>query len=287
MLSWVLLSICAATVQAAGDRGLFYRVEHDGAVVYLLGSIHLAQADMYPLRAALTDAYAAADALVVEVDINAVDPQRMLAWVNTHGLYPPGESLRDHLQPATWRRLQNYLRSQGIDSALVARQKPGLLVTTLSAMRMTAGGLSAALGIDAFFLDRAHRERKPIVELESFEEQLTLLSELPNPDLLINQTLDEMAELQAITDRMLDAWRQGDAERLAALLAADDLQQHPEYRVLFEQIYTRRNHAMTARVRHFLAAGGNHFVVVGAAHLVGEDGIVALLRRAGFKVEQL
>lgn len=280
------LALLAANALAADDRGLFYRVERGTAVVHLLGSIHLASADLYPLRAALTDAYVDADALVVEVDIDTIDPQRLQRWINAHGMYPPGESLRDHLQPATWRRLQTYLQNQGLDAANFAQQKPGLLVTTLSMLQMKAAGLSPELGIDAFFLARAHRERKPIVELESLEQQLNLLSNLPNPDLLINQTLDEIVELPGLTDALFDAWKQGDADHLAELLLTDDLQQHPEYQPLFEQIYSARNHAMAQRIGHLLTAGGNHFVVVGAAHLVGEDGLVALLRQAGFTVEQ-
>lgn len=280
------LVLLAANALAADDRGLLYRVERGTAVVHLLGSIHLASADLYPLRAALTDAYVDADALVVEVDIGAIDPQRLQRWIKAHGMYPPGESLRDHLQPATWRRLQTYLQNQGLDAANFVQQKPGLLVTTLSMLQMKAAGLSPELGIDAFFLARAHRERKPIVELESLEQQLNLLSNLPNPDLLINQTLDEIAELPELTDTLFDAWKQGDADHLAELLLTDGLQQHPEYQPLFEQIYSARNRAMAQRIGRLLTAGGNHFVVVGAAHLVGEDGLVALLRQAGLTVEQ-
>lgn len=281
---WLTLWALAAT--AANDHGLFFELRHGDAVVHLLGSAHLAASDIYPLRDVIIDAYDAADVLVVEVDIRAVDPQRLEKWVSTYGLYSHGESLRDHLQPVTWQRLQAHLQSNGLNAAMLQRYKPGLLITTLSTLALQAGGLSPALGIDAFFLERAHREGRTIVELESLESQLDLLAGLPEPDLLINRTLDEIAQLPTLTDRLFDAWRRGDTERLAKVLLQDNLQKHPGYRQMYERIYTMRNHAMTQRIRDLMADGKRYFVVVGAAHLVGDDGIVALLREAGYRVDQ-
>jgi uncharacterized protein YbaP (TraB family) len=50
---------------------------------------------------------------------------------------------------------------------------------------------------------------------------------------------------------------------------------------------TDRNRNMTKKIASYLRSGGCVFVVVGAGHLVGELGIVELLRKEGFTVEQL
>jgi uncharacterized protein len=272
---------------AADDRGLIYRATAGAGSVHLLGSVHMATADFYPLRGSISAAFEQSDALVVEVNINAVDPRRMSAWIAAHGVYPDGETLRDHVKPETWRRLQEYLQRRHIDAALIAQQKPGLVVAALTAAQIDAIGFSAALGIDQHFLDRAKQLNKPIIELENLEQQLTMLSELPNADLLINQTIDEATELPAMLDQLSAAWKNGDAQQLENFLLKDDLRKHPEYRPLFEQLYTARNRAMTAQIRQLLQAGKQYFVVVGAAHLVGRDGIVELLKAGGARVEQL
>ena len=49
---------------------------------------------------------------------------------------------------------------------------------------------------------------------------------------------------------------------------------------------TRRNQAWLPRVEQLLHGDGTSMVVVGALHLVGEGGLVDLLRDQGYQVEQ-
>lgn len=49
-------------------------------------------------------------------------------------------------------------------------------------------------------------------------------------------------------------------------------------------ILTDRNLAWIPRLEAIFAEPGLHFVAFGAAHLLGEDGVVALLRRRGWTV---
>jgi len=271
------------SVHAAADRGLFYRADN----IYLLGSVHMGKADFYPLREQITHAFDNADALVVEVDLNAVEPDHLSQWIAAHGIYPAGESLRDHLRPETWKRLEAYLKNQHIDPALINAQKPGLAITTLGVLQMQSIGYSSELGIDGYFLERAQERHKPVLELETLEQQLTLLSELPNADALVRQTLDEAEPLPELMEQLSGAWKAGDSARLEQLLLEDDLRQDPQYQPAFEQLYTQRNLAMTARIEQWRQSGKRYFVVVGAAHLLGEGGIVELLKKHGIKVEQL
>lgn len=284
-LLWLCcLQVAFATpsASAAEDRGLIYRAGN----IYLLGSVHMGKSDFYPLRTAITEAFGQAGALVVEVDLNAVDQQRLQAWIAAHGVYPAGESLRDHVQPATWQRLSAYLSKHRVDVALIAAQKPGLAIATLSQLQMQDIGFSSQLGIDEYFLQQARAQRKPVQELETLEQQLTLLSEFPNPDLVINQTLDEADQLPEVMDAMIAAWKAGDSRGLEKLLQ-EDMNQNPEYQPLFDKLYTQRNIAMTARIKTLLQSGKCYFVVVGAAHLLGRDGIVEKLRASGIEVRQL
>jgi hypothetical protein len=47
-----------------------------------------------------------------------------------------------------------------------------------------------------------------------------------------------------------------------------------------------RNDGMAKKIDGYLKTKDVHFVVAGAAHLMGEKGIVKLLEKAGYKVEQ-
>jgi uncharacterized protein YbaP (TraB family) len=44
---------------------------------------------------------------------------------------------------------------------------------------------------------------------------------------------------------------------------------------------------MVSKIEDYLRTGETHFVVVGAGHLLGEKGIINLLRQKGYQIEQL
>ena len=54
-----------------------------------------------------------------------------------------------------------------------------------------------------------------------------------------------------------------------------------------DAMLTQRNLGMRDKAVQWLTAGDKVFFAVGAAHLVGEGGLVELLRSAGYSVEQL
>lgn len=285
-----LSGLATTAAHSANDRGLFFRVhraDRADTEIYLLGSIHVGNETMYPLRAAIEDAFKPAHALVVELDTDAIDPARLAAWMTRNAQYPAGETVRDHIQPQTWLRLHTYLEKQHIPPESLLQYKPGILVNMLTMMQLVAGGLSPALGLDQHFLLAAHASDKPIIELETAEEQLEILASMPNSDAIINSTLDEIENLDTATDKLFDAWKAGNGARLQREidkeLGGDDVQS----RAFYASIITRRNHTMSERIKTLSAQQKILFVVVGSGHLLGTEGIVELLKAQGFAVEQL
>ena len=82
---------------------------------------------------------------------------------------------------------------------------------------------------------------------------------------------------------MITAWRTGDAPKLAALLS-EEYQQFP---ALYQSLVTERNRHWEPQIQQMLHDKDNYFVVVGALHLVGQGGLLELLRKDGYKIEQL
>src|SRR3569832_1154859 len=94
----------AADAEApAARRNHIWRVSSPGSTVYLLGSIHFGRPEMYPLSSAIDQAYARADALVVEADVTAIDPEQTDAWMAAKAMYRDGTTLEQHLPPELWR----------------------------------------------------------------------------------------------------------------------------------------------------------------------------------------
>ena len=93
--------------------------------------------------------------------------------------------------------------------------KPHLLAMTLTMLEVQRLGYEPALGLDLHFAQRAKREGKPIVELESMAQQMDLFEALPaevQEDMLraALEALDD-GSLQTELERLVSAWRSGDA----------------------------------------------------------------------------
>ena len=62
--------------------------------------------------------------------------------------------------------------------------------------------------------------------------------------------------------------------------------QQPAYDELMRRLLTERNHNMAQRMPVRLKEG-NAFIAVGALHLPGDDGLLQLLSKAGYRVTRV
>ncbi len=282
---FVLLSGLSLLTQAAGEKLFFYQLDGPRGTVYLLGSMHLARPNIYPLREEITRAFESSDALVVEVDISGANQFLVQQMMLERGSYPPGQTIEQDLSASTWAMLQKEIRKYGMPIEAMARLRPGLLVTTLSTMQMMQMGLSPELGIDRHFLMQA-QGAKQILELETMDQQISLLLDFPDQDLLVRQTLEQMDQMDLLMAELVSAWKQGDEARLEKLVIDDELARNPRYKALHVRMFDDRNRGMVNKLEQFMRRGGDYFVVVGAGHLVGDMGMVAMLRQRGYHPRQ-
>lgn len=268
----------------AAPRLLFWQADAPGATLYLLGSIHFGRPDLYPLPAAVTAAYAASDALVVEVDLSALDAAEVARRIAAQALYPDGSTLEEALPPALWQRLTAAASRLEMPPALLARHKPWFASLGLSALALRRYGYGEEWGIEQHFFAAG---AKPVIELESLAEQLDMLDGLPAAEqiLMLEATLRDIEQGPALLEEIVEAWRRGEADKLDALMN-DQLGADAAGRRLHQALLLDRNETMVRKLTALLEDGGRYFVVVGAAHLVGEQGLVELLRARGYRVDR-
>lgn len=280
--------LLAHPATAANDKGLFWHAEKDGRSIYLLGSVHLATADFYPLRAQIQQAYEESSALLVEADIIAAESDiKLQQQIMAESFYGPDRSLRDDLSPELLARLEKWLRSRNVPEALFMRQRPAIAMITLSMVEVQARGLDPSHGIDRHFLQQAHRGGKPIMELEGVLPQLRMLNSIEKPELLLEQTLEQLQSLDTLVPKLLSTWKAGDAQQFYQLIIGDGLENQPEYESLYETMFFKRNREMSDRLARESKKQPALFAIVGAGHLVGKRSVVDYLRQQGFTLRQL
>lgn len=91
------LSYALDNTQTDKDSCFLWEVRSKTATVYLMGSFHMFKRDMYPLDNCINGAFSKADTLVVEINMDAVDQDKMSAMFNERGRYPKGVTIEQRL----------------------------------------------------------------------------------------------------------------------------------------------------------------------------------------------
>ncbi len=289
-LTLALAVLVVAASVAVGDqpgtdpgKTFMWRVERGGTTVYLLGSIHAMKEESYPLPPIIEQAFAESEVVVFEVDsdeMTAAAFQLLLA-----GTLPGGQTLESLVGPATWAEFSDRMREAGFDPKMCASMKPWMAALTLTAFEMTSAGYLPSAGIDAYFSDRADDAGKERMALETVAFQVGLFADLTAEQSLafLTYTLVDLETLVPELDRLSAYWRDGDVAPIEKYLL-DGFEEFPD---LFGKLVTNRNRAWLASIEERLAGDSDAMVVVGAMHMVGEEGLVQLLRKRGHTVEQV
>jgi hypothetical protein len=154
----------------------------------------------------------------------------------------------------------------------------------MAAMKLQKLGFDPKLGIDRYFAERAIQSNKPMSGLETAEFQLDLFDQFSakEQELLLRQSMNEMDHLERNVTEMVRAWKSGDVGSLERHLLAG-MRDYPE---IHRKVIDDRNRRWLPQIEGLLSRGENALIVVGAAHLVGNNGVIQLLKDRGYRVEQ-
>jgi uncharacterized protein len=277
----------APKAPAGAGKCMMWKVSSDTATVYLVGSIHLASQDMYPLPREMEEAFAKSKLLVVEVNMNKVDQEKMRQSIMETGMYQNGDTLSAKLSKESAKSLDEFCASIGVPEKAFDKLKPWVVSMTVEVMAIQKLGFDPKIGIDMHFLGLAEKNNIAIEELESAELQLKMLSGF-DPDLqlkALTAMLEEMKDLKKDIGDIKEAWVAGDAKRVSDLLGKS-ARKHPELKEYQKRIFDQRNGPMAEKVEKYLKGNQTVFVIAGCGHMVGDKGIVKILQDHHFTVEQ-
>lgn len=276
------ISLCSPPVFGQNGRKCLWRVSSGSNTVYLLGSIHLLSRWEYPLDEAYERAYRDSTVIVLETDLDKMDRPETQALVAQHSLLPKGRLVGDVLSAETFRMLQAQLQAEGLDMVQFEGLRPWVCALTLTMLELSKRGYLPKYGIDRYFYQKAKRDRKTIVPLESVEEQLSLFFELgkAEQDAFLRRTLIDLGKVETLFPEMLELWKAGDLKQLDRIVQ-ESFAGHP---VLYDKFLVRRNAKWLPVIQGFIGQPQNALVIVGASHLGGAQGVIAQLKKQGYSV---
>ncbi len=267
-----------------GSRHCLWKIQGSGGRIYLLGSIHLLKPENYPLPPALELAYSNSPVVVFETDLGKLETSGVQARLQQQALLPRNETLQQELAPDTYERLHQLLRDTGLPGDTLDRLKPAIAAVALQELELQQFGFSSDYGVDRHFYKEAVRDHKTILALEGLDFQTDLLTGLTRQEgeSLMDTSLEELSRTRKIFGELLGAWQTGDLPALDRLLNAS----RAETPSLFQRLVVKRNYAWADALEQLLETGQEAVVIVGAGHLAGDEGLLALMTRRGFRVTQ-
>ena len=163
----------APAADAATKRGFLYEVRKGNQVALLMGTIHVGRPEFYPLPAAQVARLDRADAIVLEADVS--DSARAIAATQKYAVYAAGEPGLDTRLPAPLKtRIETIASRNQLDVTPLWRMKPWMLANVFALFEAAQAGYMPALSVEAYLTRLAKQGSKPILELESIEQQFEL-----------------------------------------------------------------------------------------------------------------
>lgn len=254
-----------------------------GGNVYLLGSIHVGKADLYPLSKAINRAFNASNYLVLEAKLNTQAKLIMQEALYDKGKLPENDTLENYISEPLYLLLQNRLEQFKLPKNSMDRYKPWVAAVTIASLEMAELGYSSIFGIDQHFWQRAHQLNKPVFSVEGAALQVSLLSQddAKFQEQLLAMQLDELHEKSEV-ETMFTQWKEGND----SYFVDDVMVNFGMYDKVKDQLYTKRNTQMIKKIQRYMnnSRGRSYFFVVGVAHLVGKEGVIAQLKAKNIKV---
>jgi len=283
---WLAALALALPVAAASADPAAWRVGgRNGGEVTLLGSMHVLRKSDHPLPASIDTLLERADSIVMEIDVDDIDPAAQQRLIVNTALLPRDQTLASVLGPDLYRELERRAAELGVELKLLERFEPWFLSITLLDQGLSKFGYQGQYGVEQYVLAAAQRSGKEIVGLETLEFQIGIFDSQPASaqQAMLAQTLAELDEAETAMAEMAAAWRAGELDELSDELLAE----FADFPGLYETLVTKRNAAWVETLERMLRDGEKHLVVVGALHLVGDDSLIELLTARGHAVERI
>lgn len=261
------------------EKSLLWELSGNGLAKpsYLFGTIHLQCKNRLALSANRQQYFNSTAQLFLELDFG--DPN-LKQEITKYTQMPRGQNLKKLLGPKKYRRAQQYFaKNLNLPLDFFSTTKPFVLASLA-----TPSGLDCATGSWEEALMAIAKQRKmPIQGLETVKEQFAVFNTLSlqeEADMLM-AVIDNPAASRKSFQSLLTAYNNQDLVQLQKIMNSE-----PSSRKFNKVLLDRRNQKWIPLITK-AARSKPTFFGFGAAHLPGQQGVIALLRKAGYTVKPM
>jgi uncharacterized protein len=276
---WLLAAQAAAQRY---DQGLLWRVETPAGASHVFGTIHVQDPRVIDLPPPVASAFDEARSVTVELSL---DPGNVMALASRM-LLQDGRDLAGIAGAELFGKVAAQTAKLGLPEPALLMFKPWAAALLLMVPQQDPEKV-----LDVVLARRAAVQGKPVHELETVMEQADVFDGMAEADqvALLRYAVANQQQVARNTSELVKAWL---ARDLAAMwrISQEGVGASAETRrlneVFLQRLLIARNGRMAERMDARLKEGGA-FVAIGALHLYGNDGVLALLQRRGWRVTRV
>lgn len=289
------LSLILAVVVLAlsAQAQLLWKVSGNrlGRPSYILGTYHFAPGSMIDKIPGMEQAIEGCDIVIGELDKENMIGSKVQALA-AQAMMAPADSTLDKLySPQDYAIIEKvfnkYFSNMGVKLRQMNMLKPMAISTQMQAMQAIKyfPNLDPNSLIDVAVQTRANDLGRPSVALETVEEQLELLFNAPLTEqakgLLESCKNDE--QFTVMSTKLVEAYMAQDLDQINAVMNESSSQEEES---AMDALLYSRNRNWAKKLQEIMPERAC-LVCVGAGHLPGEQGLLQLLRDAGYTVEPM
>jgi uncharacterized protein YbaP (TraB family) len=270
---------------SATNHHFLWKLEGKSNVVYLLGSIHLLKPENYPLAAPIETAFTNSGIAVFETSIDKMHDPETQARLGEKAHLRDGESLKEQLSPEVYAAFMKHVKETEMPPEAFDTFKPSIAAMFVEVVEFQKLGADPEYGVDQYFFRRTQKDGKQVVALETLDFQIGMVTDFSKEEgeLLMKSTLKEIDRTRELYGEMVTDWQTGNGAALEKMIN-ESMHDAP---VIFKRLVTDRSKSWLPKIEELAHGEKNAIIIVGAGHLVGNEGLVELLKKKGWKVTQL
>ena len=263
------------------DNSLLWEVNGNGldSASYIFGTFHLLCKNDIHFSGQLKQAVKNSRELYLELDMD--DPSTILGGLTLMNM-KDDKKLEDLYKPAEYKRLKDFfLDSLHMSLLMFGNMKPAFLESMLYPKMMPCKTIS---GVEEELMQLAKDDKKEIQGLETMEFQASVFDSIPYEEQAkeLLKTIDSLGTYKLEFDTMINVYKSQQLTKIEALFNKSEFGMEENQDLLLNN----RNANWVKQLKSIMKKE-RVFVAVGAGHLVGEKGLIALLRKEGYSVRPL
>jgi hypothetical protein len=284
----VLVSTCSNAQTPApllktnhNDNSLLWEISGKqlSAPSYLFGTFHLICKDDIPIGKQLKLAVQSANEMYMELDMD--DPATMLGGLMLMSM-KGDTTLKSLYTEAEYKKVETFFSdSLHTSIGLFKKMKPFFLSAMLYPKMLPCKTMS---GVEEELMKLAKEDKKQIQGLETMAFQAAVFDSIPYQQQAkeLLKTIDSLDEYKKYFANMVQVYKKQELKQIETLFNDNEFGMQDNQDIL---LY-KRNANWVMQLKKIMA-NESVFIAVGAGHLVGEKGLIALLRKAGYTVRPL